>query len=123
MDLEIAKRTLHELHEVGFRVSVDDFGTGFSSLSYLKRFPIDEVKIDHSFVDGIASDPDDRAITTAVIAMAHELGLRTVAEGVETDVQHESLKSLGCDIGQGYFFAEPLSAPLLQEWLLNRNNQ
>jgi diguanylate cyclase (GGDEF)-like protein/PAS domain S-box-containing protein len=123
MDAEGTKRILHELHEVGFRVSVDDFGTGFSSLSYLKRFPIDEIKIDHSFVKGIADDSDDRAITTAIIAMAHELGLRTVAEGVETAVQHNAIKSLGCDIGQGYLFAKPMPAALLQEWLLLHNKQ
>lgn len=123
MDTEIANQILQKLHKSGFHVSVDDFGTGFSSLSYLKRFPIDEVKIDRTFIDGLGNDPDDLAITTAIIAMAHELGLRTVAEGVETEVQHEALKDLGCDIGQGYFYSEPLSAPLLQEWLQKRNKQ
>jgi len=123
MDVETASRMLQKLHEAGFRVSVDDFGTGFSSLSYLKRFAIHELKIDRSFVDGIASDPDDRSITTAIIAMARELGLKTVAEGVETEAQHETLKNLGCDIGQGYLYAKPLSPPVLQDWLLNRGGK
>ena len=120
MDVEIASRMLHKLHEVGFRISVDDFGTGFSSLSYLKRFPVSELKIDRSFVDDIASDADDRSITTAIIAMARELGLKTVAEGVETAAQHDVLRKLGCDIGQGYLYSQPIAGPQLQEWLLKR---
>lgn len=120
MDIESADRVLRNLHEAGFRVSVDDFGTGFSSLSYLKRMPIHEVKVDRSFVDGITSEPDDRAITTAIIAMARGLGLRTVAEGVETEVQQTELRRLGCDIGQGYFYSPPLSAAALQAWILER---
>lgn len=123
MDVETASRMLQKLHEAGFRVSVDDFGTGFSSLSYLKRFAIHELKIDRSFVDGIASDPDDRSITTAIIAMARELGLKTVAEGVETEAQHETLKNLGCDIGQGYLYSKSLSPSLLQDWLFRRNGK
>lgn len=122
MDIESADRVLHNLHEAGFRVSVDDFGTGFSSLSYLKRLPIHEVKVDRSFVDGIASDPDDRAITTAIIAMAHGLGLRTVAEGVETEIQQTELQRLGCDIGQGFLYSRPLSASALQTWILARTH-
>lgn len=120
MDVESADRVLRNLNEAGFRVSVDDFGTGFSSLSYLKRLPIHEVKVDRSFVDGIASEPDDRAITTAIIAMARGLGLRTVAEGVETEIQQAELRRLGCDIGQGYFYSPPLSATALQAWILER---
>jgi len=121
MDVESSSRMLRKLHEVGFRVSVDDFGTGFSSLSYLKRFPVNELKIDRSFIDGIADETEDKSITTAIIAMARELGLETVAEGVETDVQHEALKKLGCAIGQGYLYSVPLSGADLQEWLLHRN--
>ena len=121
MDVESASRMLRKLHEVGFRISVDDFGTGFSSLSYLKRFPVSELKIDRSFVDGIASEAEDRSITTAIIAMARELGLKTVAEGVETKEQHEALKNLGCDIGQGYLYSRPLPASHLSDWLLNHH--
>ena len=120
MDLESASRMLHKLHEVGFRISVDDFGTGFSSLSYLKRFPVSELKIDRSFVDGIANDAEDRSITTAIIAMARELGLKTVAEGVETHAQHEALKKLGCNIGQGYLYSRAMTGSLLPDWLLHR---
>lgn len=120
MDADGASRVLNSFHDAGFQISVDDFGTGFSSLSYLKRLPIHEVKVDRSFVDGIANDPDDRAITTAIIAMARGLELRTVAEGVETEVQHAELKRLGCDIGQGLFYSRPMSPVELQEWLSQR---
>ncbi|MEK7322132.1 MAG: EAL domain-containing protein [Pseudomonadota bacterium] len=120
MDVESASHMLNKLNEAGFRISVDDFGTGFSSLSYLKRLPIHEVKVDRSFVDGIASDADDRAITTAIIAMARGLGLRTVAEGVETQVQETELKRLRCDFGQGYLYSKPLSAASLKDWVLAR---
>ena len=121
MDVESASRMLRKLHEVGFRISVDDFGTGFSSLSYLKRFSVNELKIDRSFVDDIASDAEDRSITTAIIAMARELGLQTVAEGVETAAQHEVLRKLGCTIGQGYLYSPPLAGPQLQDWLLKHS--
>jgi diguanylate cyclase (GGDEF)-like protein/PAS domain S-box-containing protein len=120
MDVETASRMLRKLHEVGFRISVDDFGTGFSSLSYLKRFPLSELKIDRSFVDGIADEAEDRSITTAIVAIARELGLNTVAEGVETEAQHEVLKKLGCDIGQGYLYSRPLPGSQVQDWLLFR---
>jgi EAL domain-containing protein (putative c-di-GMP-specific phosphodiesterase class I) len=112
---------LRKLHDVGFRISVDDFGTGFSSLSYLKRFSVNELKIDRSFVDGIAGDAEDRSITTAIIAMARELGLKTVAEGVETAAQHEVLRKLGCNIGQGYLYSPPLAGSRLQDWLLKHS--
>ena len=121
MDVESASRMLRKLHEVGFRISVDDFGTGFSSLSYLKRFSVNELKIDRSFVDDIAGDAEDRSITTAIIAMARELGLETVAEGVETPAQHEVLRKLGCNIGQGYLYSPPLAGSRLQDWLLKRS--
>jgi two-component system CheB/CheR fusion protein len=123
MDVETASRMLRKLHEVGFRISVDDFGTGFSSLSYLKRFSVSELKIDRSFVDDIASDAEDRSITTAIIAMARELGLKTVAEGVETAAQHEVLKKLGCNIGQGYLYSPPLAGTQLQDWLFKHSPQ
>jgi len=122
MDVENSSRMLRKLHDVGFRISVDDFGTGFSSLSYLKRFPVNELKIDSSFIDGIASETEDRSITTAIIAMARELGLKTVAEGIETESQHETLKILGCDIGQGYLYSKPISGQCLTEWLLDRGS-
>ena len=110
-------RMLHELKELGVTLSIDDFGTGYSSLSYLKRFPLDELKIDRSFVAGVDTDPDNAAIVIAIIAMAHSLGLSVVAEGVETQAQLAFLKSKACDECQGYLFAKPMSTELFGKLL------
>ena len=104
---EDAVRTLRALSEMGVQISIDDFGTGYSSLSYLKRFPLDKIKIDRSFINDIATDSDDAAIVTAIIAMSHSLGARVVAEGVETEAQLNFLRAHGCDEFQGYFFSRP----------------
>jgi EAL domain-containing protein (putative c-di-GMP-specific phosphodiesterase class I) len=109
-DPERAKQVLQQLHAMGVRISIDDFGTGYSSLSYLKRFPAQTVKIDRSFISGLPSDADDVAITQAVIAMAHSLGLSVVAEGVETAEQFALLRKLGCDEAQGYLLGRPMPA-------------
>jgi EAL domain-containing protein (putative c-di-GMP-specific phosphodiesterase class I) len=101
-------RTLCELKNMGIRLSIDDFGTGYSSLSYLKRFPIDTLKIDQSFVKDITTDEDDNEIASTIIAMAHNLRLKVIAEGVETKAQLDILKSKNCDQVQGYFFSRPL---------------
>lgn len=109
--------TLRSLRETGLRIVIDDFGTGYSSLNYLKHFPIDKLKVDQSFVAGIPDDPDNTAITTAIIAMAHSLKLKVVAEGVETLEQLVFLKSLGCDEMQGYYLSKPLPAHQVVELL------
>jgi diguanylate cyclase (GGDEF)-like protein len=106
-DPEGAARTLRGLKDSGVKISVDDFGTGYSSLAYLKRFPIDALKIDYSFVRDITTDPEDAMITLAIIGLAHSLKLKVVAEGVETQEQLELLAANGCDEIQGYRFSVP----------------
>ncbi len=114
---EATIHTLRELKALGVRISIDDFGIGYSSLSYLKRLPIDTLKIDQSFVRDITSDPDDAAIATAIIALAHTLKLRVVAEGVETQQQLEFLSTRQCDRMQGFLFSRPLAAADCGEFL------
>ena len=97
-DVEFTRSILKQFKDLGFCIAIDDFGTGYSSLSYLKKFPIDFLKIDISFIKDITTDPDAAAIVTAIISMAHNLGLRTIAEGVETKEQRQILRLLRCDI-------------------------
>jgi diguanylate cyclase (GGDEF)-like protein len=113
---------LHALRAMGLHLSVDDFGTGYSSFSYLKHFPLDTLKVDRCFVREITSDPDDAAITTAIIAMGHALGLKVVAEGVETEAQLAMLRRQECDEMQGYLFSRPTSGQNFAQILAGRRS-
>jgi diguanylate cyclase (GGDEF)-like protein len=117
-DPESAAGILTEIRRLGVRVAIDDFGTGYSSLGYLKRFPLDTLKLDRSFVNGATTDPDDAALVMAIVTLAHNLRLRVVAEGVETKEELNFLRLLRCDEGQGYFFAKPQPADILRQVLL-----
>ncbi|KJU86685.1 PAS/PAC sensor-containing diguanylate cyclase/phosphodiesterase [Candidatus Magnetobacterium bavaricum] len=119
-DATSAIKVLRDIKNMGIHIAIDDFGMGYSSLSYLKRFPIDRLKIDRSFVNDINTDPDDAAIATAIIAMAHSLKLKVTAEGVETTEQLEFLRRLNCDEAQGYLFSRPLVPEKFSEFLQNR---
>lgn len=112
---------LMELRDAGIQVSIDDFGTGYSSLSYLKKFDIDYLKIDQSFVRNLESDSNDVALCEAIIVMAHKLGLKVIAEGVETEQQRDLLSRAGCDYAQGYLYARPMPPEAFEQWLTARN--
>jgi EAL domain-containing protein (putative c-di-GMP-specific phosphodiesterase class I) len=116
-DPERALKVLHELHALGVHLSIDDFGTGFSSLSYMKRLPVHELKIDSTFVQGMASGKKDVAIVRSTIELAHNLGLKVVAEGVENEVCLGQLRDMGCDIAQGYLLAKPMRRKYFERWL------
>jgi EAL domain-containing protein (putative c-di-GMP-specific phosphodiesterase class I) len=107
-DIDAASMTMRALHCSGIRISIDDFGTGYSSLTHLKRFPINTIKIDRSFVRDITTDSDDAAIVGAIISMAHNMELNVIAEGVENEEQLEFLRKLHCDEIQGFLFSPPV---------------
>jgi diguanylate cyclase (GGDEF)-like protein/PAS domain S-box-containing protein len=117
VDAEVAVDVLRRLKDLGVHLAIDDFGTGYSSLSYLKRLPFDVVKIDQSFIAGLGTDPEDSAIVAAVIGLTHTLGLRSLAEGVETEAQRVALVDLGCELAQGYLFAVPVPESELTDLL------
>jgi len=114
------KAVLGQLHALGIRLSIDDFGTGYSSLAYLRRLPIDEIKIDRSFVMNMDEEADDVAIVRSTIDLGRNLGLEVVAEGVETQAIWDKLRELGCSVAQGYFLSRPVPPEQLAEWLVER---
>ncbi|HEX2263820.1 MAG TPA: bifunctional diguanylate cyclase/phosphodiesterase [Pseudonocardiaceae bacterium] len=119
-DPEHAMPVLRGLHGLGVRIAVDDFGTGYSSLAYLRRLPVDEVKIDKSFVLGLASDLGDLAVVRAIVDLGHSLGLTVIAEGVEQEVTRDQLAEMDCDLAQGYLISRPLQVDRFEAWLAAR---
>ena len=116
-DPETAMEVVSRLHDIGVQLSIDDFGTCYSSLAYLKRLPMDELKIDQSFVKHMTENHSDLVIVRSTIDLAHNLGLRVVAEGIEQDEQIDALKQLGCEFGQGYRISQALPLDRLSLWL------
>jgi EAL domain-containing protein (putative c-di-GMP-specific phosphodiesterase class I) len=108
---------LERLCSTGLGFSLDDFGTGYSSLGYLSRFPVQTLKVDKSFVDELGHDEKQTRITSAIVSLAHTLGMEVVAEGIETEIQRERLLALGCEYGQGYLFSKPLHGDKVEEFL------
>ncbi|WP_286842344.1 GGDEF and EAL domain-containing protein, partial [Idiomarina sp. UBA4206] len=121
-DPERAITMMENLSDMGVKLALDDFGTGYSSLSYLKRFPMNSLKVDKAFVDDITINDKDRNMVASIIAMAHNLGLKVVAEGVETKAQLQTLKSLKCEYIQGFYYAKPMPADALIEFIEQHNN-
>lgn len=119
-DYENTVAQLAALRGMGVATALDDFGTGYSSLSYLRRLPIDHLKIDRAFVMNLETDSADVTVVGGIVAMAHALGLKVIAEGIETKVQAQILAGMGCDIGQGYLFSKPVPPQRLRSWMLSR---
>ena len=117
-DLSGARGVMKKLNRLGVRLAIDDFGTGHSSLAYLKQFPVHEIKMDRTFIQGVADSPVDSAIVRTVIDLANAIGISTLAEGVETEKQVAELKMLGCDVGQGFYFSRPLGTEKFDELLV-----
>jgi EAL domain-containing protein (putative c-di-GMP-specific phosphodiesterase class I) len=122
-DPKRALDTLLRLRAIGVEVAIDDFGTGHSSLSYLKQMPVEEIKLDRSFVSDMGTNKNDFTIVRSTIKLAHDLGLRVIAEGVEDQATWDLLVGLGCDLAQGYHMSRPLSEPNLRLWLARPANQ
>jgi EAL domain-containing protein (putative c-di-GMP-specific phosphodiesterase class I) len=111
-----AQNTLNSLHALGTQLSIDDFGTGYSSLAYLKQLPVHELKIDKSFVKNMAHDANDAKIVRSTVDLGHNMGLRVVAEGIETEQVWNLLSEMGCDSGQGYYMSRPIPAEEFSAW-------
>jgi len=120
-DSSVVQEHLLEFRNNGIEVSIDDFGTGFSSLSYLKKFDIDYLKIDRTFINQLMDNETDRTLVEAIIVMAHKLNIKTIAEGVETRAQEELLKHLGCDYAQGFLYSQPVKRQVFEKLLLETN--
>jgi diguanylate cyclase len=119
-NVESTIAVLRNLKTMGVRLAIDDFGTGYSSLAYLKRFPLDTLKIDRSFIKDAPGDAGDAALTTAIIGMAHSLNLSVVAEGVELQAQFDFLREHGCDVIQGYLVSRPIPPEEMLEFIRGR---
>jgi len=120
-DPDRARQTLDRLRAIGVDVAIDDYGTGYSSLAYLRHLAVDELKLDRTLTSGLGTDPEATAIARHTVDLAHALGLRLVAEGIETTDAQELLASLGCDIGQGFHIARPMSTLDFLSWLSTRD--
>ncbi|MNG12897.1 Phytochrome-like protein cph2 [compost metagenome] len=114
---------MQALKSLGVRFAIDDFGTGYSSLAYLKRLPLDRLKIDRSFVDGLAVDANDLALVETILAIGRNLGLECIAEGIESEEQLSMLRQRGCELGQGYFFSRPLNEENFRRWIREREGR
>jgi EAL domain-containing protein (putative c-di-GMP-specific phosphodiesterase class I) len=119
-DAEHTLQVLNRLFALGVRIAIDDYGTGYASLSYLKHLPADELKIDRSFVQHMTTDVADQAIVRSTVNLAHSLGMYVVAEGVEDQATWNLLATLGCDIAQGYYLSRPIPSQDLERWLSER---
>jgi len=119
-DPALALSHLAELAAIGLKLSIDDYGAGQASLSYLKSLPVHELKIDQSFIGSLAASPKDAAIVRSTIALGHALGLSVVAEGIEGEADLAWLAAAGCDVGQGYFISRPMEAPAFADWISTR---
>jgi EAL domain-containing protein (putative c-di-GMP-specific phosphodiesterase class I) len=122
-DAPATAATLEVLRGLGVRTIIDDFGTGYSSLSYLERLPVDYVKIDRSFVGRLGKEPGAEVLASGVISLAHALGLKVIAEGVETEGQLERLREMGCDLAQGHLVSEPLTAKGVVDLLVDAHHR
>ncbi|MCL4162858.1 UNVERIFIED_CONTAM: hypothetical protein GTU68_043267 [Idotea baltica] len=120
-NIENGIQLLNSLKELGVQIAIDDFATGISSLSYLKRLPVDKLKIDRTFVEDLHVDKGDEAIVSAIVTLGHQLGLSIVAEGVENEEQYNMLRKLNCNEVQGYYFSHPLSSEEFEQWLHDQN--